>query len=139
MTPAAAAMLAEAAALRARAEAIEAEARRMLAQEREGAIVDAIALYEGELWTRAAALAVDLRSYSANGWRREDGLHELPADAPSKRRAWHRILRSRGGAPIGARQLYNIAKLKSGVVAISADGVRLRNIDENDRVKHGGI
>ncbi|RNJ50288.1 hypothetical protein [Methylocystis hirsuta] len=139
MTPAADAMLAEAAELRARAAAIEAEARRMLAQEREGAIIAAMALYEGEIWTRAAALAVDLRSYAANGWRREDGLHELPAGAPSKRRAWHRIFRSRDGAPIGDRQIYNIAKLKSGALAISTDGVRLKNIDENDQVEHGGI
>ncbi len=139
MTPAADAMLAEAASLRARADAIEAEARRVLAQEREGAIIAAMTLYEGELWTRAAALAVDLRSYQANGWRREAGLHELPTGAPSKRRAWHRILRSRSGAPIGDRQIYNIAKLKSGALAISTDGVRLTNIDEDDRVSHGGI
>ena len=98
MTPADA-LLVEAAELRARAEAAEAEARRLQAQEREDAIVAALDLYGGELWTRAKALAVDLKSYAANGWRRE--------------------LRSRGGEPIGDRQMFNIAKLKSGAVAIS--------------------
>ncbi|MBG0801640.1 hypothetical protein IYW40_09100 [Methylocystis sp. H4A] len=91
----------------------------MAAQEREDAIVAALGLYDGELWTRAKALAVDLKSYAANGWRREFALDELPDSTPSKRRAWHRILRSRGGEPIGDRQMFNIAKLKSGAVAIS--------------------
>lgn len=94
-------------------------AAEMAAQEREDAIVAALGLYDGELWTRAKALAVDLKSYAANGWRREFALDELPDSTPSKRRAWHRILRSRGGEPIGDRQMFNIAKLKSGAVAIS--------------------
>ncbi|MFO1125108.1 MAG: hypothetical protein U1E25_07390 [Methylocystis sp.] len=118
MTPADA-LLAEAVELRARAEAAEAEARRLQAQEREDAIVGALVLYDGELWTRAKALAVDLNSYAANGWRREFALDELPDSTPQKRRAWHRILLSRGGDTIGDRQMFNIAKLKSGALAIS--------------------
>jgi hypothetical protein len=120
----AAELRAQAAELRARAESAEAEARRMQAQEREDAIVAALRLYEGELWTRAKALAVDLSSYAANGWRRECVLHDLPSNALSKRRSWHKILRSRGGAPIGDRQIYNLAKLKSDSLAISAGSVR---------------
>ncbi len=61
------ALLAEAAELRAHAEAAEAEARRLQAQEREAALVAALDLYTGELWTRTKALAVDLKSYAANG------------------------------------------------------------------------
>ena len=108
-------------------ESLAAELRRraaeMASQEREMAIVEALDLYDGELWTRAKALAVDLKAYAANGWRREFAVDELPDGAPQKRRAWHRILRSRGGAPIGDRQMFNIAKLKSGAVAISTDGM----------------
>lgn len=123
------ALLAEAADLRARAEAVEAEARRMQAWEREAAIVNTLALYDGEPWTQANALAVDLKAYAANGWRREHARDELPDGVGKKRRAWHSILRSRSGAPIGHRQIYNLAKLKSGALAISAGGVRPKSID----------
>ncbi|WP_292530242.1 hypothetical protein [Methylocystis sp.] len=94
------------------------------AAERTDAIESGLALYEGELWTRASALAVDLRSYAGNGWRREHALASLADSAPSKRRAWHRILRSsRGGAPIGARRISDLAKLKFFALPISTRGM----------------
>jgi hypothetical protein len=102
---------AEAAELRARADAAEAEGRRLNAQERDGAIVDAFNLYCGSHYTRALDLASDLKAYAANGWQRECVLENLPVKAPSKRRALHRVLRSREGKTLGWRQIYKIAEI----------------------------
>jgi hypothetical protein len=90
---------------------IDGEMAALAAKEREDAVIDALALYGGSPSGRAKALATDLRSYAGNGWLRERVLITLPADAPEKRRAWHRLLRSRNGEPIGWRQILNISEV----------------------------
>jgi len=105
------ALLAEASALRARAEAIEAEGRRLLAQEHDDAIIEALLLYSGSDRARSIKLAAELLSYAANAWPRESGVDELPDSKPSRRRALHRILRSRQGKTLCDRQIRNIVKV----------------------------
>lgn len=104
----AAALLRQAEDLALAAAQLRERAAEMAAQEREAAVVDALDQYSGSPSGRAKALATDLRSYTGNGWRRERVLVSLAADAPPKRRAWHRLLRSRHGEPIGWRQILNI-------------------------------
>lgn len=104
-----AALLAEAAELRARANAIEAEARRLQAQESEDAIVAAFKLYDGAHTARAKALETDLQKYLGAAWSRERDLECLPASASPKRRALHRIARSRDGEGLKFRRIFDIA------------------------------
>ena len=107
----AAALLRQAEDLELAAAQLRERASEMAAQEREAAVVDALDQYSGSPSGRAKALATDLRSYAGNGWRRERVLITLAADAPEKRRAWHRLLRSRNGEPIGWRQILNVAEV----------------------------
>jgi hypothetical protein len=107
----AAALLRQAEDLELAAAQLRERASEMAAQEREAAVVDALDQYSGSPSGRAKALATDLRSYAGNGWLRERVLITLAADAPEKRRAWHRLLRSRNGEPIGWRQILNVAEV----------------------------
>lgn len=109
----AAALLRQAEDLELAAAELRARAAALAAQEREAAVLDALALYGGSPSGRAKALATDLASYAGNGWIRERSLVTLADDAPSKRRAWHRLLRSRHGEPIGWRQIFNIAEVSN--------------------------
>jgi hypothetical protein len=109
MTPAA--LLAQAEALETEAAALRERAEEMAAQERATAVVEALDQYSGSPSGRAKVLSTDLRSYAGNGWSRERSLVTLSADAPPKRRAWHRLLRSRNGETIGWRQILNISEV----------------------------
>lgn len=98
-------------AYRALADWQEAEARRLEAAERDAAMTAALAKYSGALTTRATALAADLAEYAARGWLRERNLECLSASALPKRKAWHRVLRSRDGELIAWRRTYDIARI----------------------------
>lgn len=93
-----------------RAECAAAEAKHLVAEERKRAIIDALALYAGELWTRASALSDDYIAYLGNGWRRERELKCLPESASPRRRSFHRIARSRSGKELKARRIFDVAR-----------------------------
>jgi len=95
---------------RAMADFEDAEARRLEAVERNDAVVAALAHFDGPLTTRAAALAFDLDRYLSTAWLRERDLERLPPATSSKRRALHRIARSRDGEGIKMRQIFNIGR-----------------------------
>jgi hypothetical protein len=111
MTPEAADLLRLSEWYRWRAECAAATARRLIAEERDSAIVDALQLYEGAPTTRASALADELSDYLGRAWPRERDLNALPESAPSKRRAWHRIARSRDGEALAWRRIYDISQI----------------------------
>lgn len=102
------ALRAQAAALRARADAIEAEARRALAQERDAAIIAALQLYDGSLTARAKSLETDLAKYLGAAWARQRELSFLTSTETPKRRALHRIARSRDGEGLKFRRIFDI-------------------------------
>ena len=128
MTPADA-LLAEAAELRARAEVAEAEARRLQAQEREDAIVTALSLYDGPLTRRGPALAVDLsRTRQTAGGANVRSTNCLTRSPRSGARGTG--LRSRGGEPHRPSPDFNVAKLKSGAVAIATGDMTMLQITD---------
>ncbi|PWB89893.1 hypothetical protein C5688_13720 [Methylocystis sp. MitZ-2018] len=96
-------------AYRALAEFYDDEARRLEAREREDAIIDALKLYEGALTSRVKQLETDLDRYLGAAWLRERGRGSPPAEASPKRRALHRIARSRDGEGLRFRRMFDIA------------------------------
>lgn len=89
---------------------IEAERAAVAEVERKNAIIDAIQLFDGDITTRAKALETELSSYLGNAWRRERAIENLPANSTPKRRAMHRIARSRNGKCLKFRRIFDIVK-----------------------------
>jgi hypothetical protein len=83
-------------------------AAEMAAQEREAAVVDALALYDGPLTRRAAALAEDYNRYLGTAWSRESLSRTV--DGSPKRQALHRLAVSRNGESLKARRLFDLAQ-----------------------------
>lgn len=112
LSPATAALRArcKAEAFRALADFEDDRARRLEVEERDDAIVAALHLYDGAMTTRAAALAHDLADYLCRIWPRERDLESPPPSTSSKRRALHRIARSRDGEGLGMRRIYDIGR-----------------------------
>lgn len=95
-------------AYRARAEFYDLEAQRLESQERDDAIIAALKLYDGALTARAKSLETDLSKYLGAAWSRERERKHLPATAAPKRRALHRIARSRDGEGLKFRRIFDI-------------------------------
>ncbi|MGD9656904.1 MAG: hypothetical protein AB7U61_04565 [Methylocystis sp.] len=96
---------------RLRAELEEEQARRLEAQERDAAFREVWACYRGLQTTRSKALAKDYASYLSNAWPRERELWTLPDSATTKRKALHRLARSRDGKSLSWRTIFDIATI----------------------------
>jgi hypothetical protein len=90
--------------------AIEPYAPRQQAELRRTAILALLARYQGSATARAKLLDHNYASYLANGWPREQALEALPEPRSPERMLLHRIAKLSGGASLGWRRTYDIAK-----------------------------
>ena len=80
----------------------------MAAQEREDVLADALALYDGPLTRRAAALSQDYNRYLGTAWPRESW--QRTVDGSTKRQALHRLAVSRNGESLKSRRIFDLAQ-----------------------------
>jgi hypothetical protein len=82
-------------------------------RERDAAIVEALALYQGAPSARAKKLAVDWSRYLTTSWPRDRDKAELAPGERQLRVAIHRISRLADGDALSAKQIERIAAAAS--------------------------